>query len=99
MDGLLEAKEKGYYTFFARAGKGSKLWIDGKLIMHWDDNDKHEFFTYLIPLSKGFYPVRIESFDQKEHFNLLLYYNTPGMPVSGDPVPVPFDLEYSTSKK
>jgi len=99
MDGLLEAKEEGYYTFFARAGKGSKLWIDGKLIMHWDDNDKHEFFNYLIPLSKGFYPVRIESFDQKEDFNLLLYYNTPGMPVSGDPVPVPFDLEYSTSKK
>ncbi len=99
IDGFLEAKEDGYYTLFAKAGKGSKLWIDGKQIMHWDDNDKHEFFTYLIPLSKGFYPVRIESFDKKEDFNLLLYYITPSMSPSGDPMLLPFDLEYSGGKK
>ncbi len=99
MDGFLEVKEEGYYTFFAKAGKGSKLWIDGKLIMNWDDNEKREVFTYLMPLSKGFYPVRIESFDKKDDYNLLFYYQTPGMVVSGDPIQVPFDVEYNTNKK
>ena len=99
IDGFLEAKEDGYYTFFVKAGKGSKLWIDGKQIMHWDDNDKHEFFTYLLPLSKGFYPVRIESFDKKEDFNLVLYYLTPSMPPAGDPMLMPFDLEYGNGRK
>ncbi len=99
MDGFLESKEEGYYTFFVMAGKGSKLWVGGKLIMHWDDNDNHEYFIYLMPLSKGFYPVRIESFDKKEDFKFMFYYITPGMSVSGDPVPVPFELQYSTDKK
>lgn len=99
MDGLLEVKEEGYHTFFARAGKGTKIWVDGKLIMHWDDNDKHEYFTYMLPLTKGFYPVRIESYDKKEDFSFLLYYMTPGMSPAGDPIPVPFDREYSNGKK
>jgi predicted alpha/beta superfamily hydrolase len=98
LDGLLEAKEEGYYTFFVRAGKGSRVWIDGKLIMQWDDNDKHEFFAYLLPLSKGFYPIKIESYDKKEDYSLLLYYLTPGMPASGDPIPLPFEREYGINK-
>ena len=98
MNGWLEVKEDGYYTFFVRAGKGSSFSIDGKQIMHWDDNDKHEFFTYILPLVKGFYPLRIESFDRKEDFNLLMYYTTPSMSPSANPVPLPFDLEYNTGK-
>jgi predicted alpha/beta superfamily hydrolase len=98
MKGFLEVKEDGYYTFFVRAGKGSRFLIDEKQIMHWDDNDKHEFFTYLLPLAKGFYPIQIESFDKKENFNLLLYYITPSMSPSGDPVQIPFELEYFSGK-
>jgi predicted alpha/beta superfamily hydrolase len=99
LDGLIEAKEDGYYTFFVKAGKGSKVWIDGKQIMQWEDNDKHEFFAYLMPLSKGFYPVKIESYDKKGDFSLLLYYLTPGMSPYGEAVPIPFDVEYSNGKK
>lgn len=99
LDGLLEVKEEGYYNFFIRAGKGSRVWIDSKLIMQWDDNDKREFFAYMLPLSKGFYPVKIESYDKKEDFNFLFYYIPPGMPLYGDAVPVPLDIEYSNGKK
>jgi predicted alpha/beta superfamily hydrolase len=98
MDGYLQIKEDGYYTFIMRAGKGSKAWIGKKLIMQWDDNANGAVFTYLMPLSKGFYPVKIESFYKKEDFNFLFYYLTPGMPASGDAVPVPFDLEYGTDE-
>ena len=92
MNGFLEIKEDGYYTFAVRADKGSAFWIDGKQIMHWDDNDKHEYFTYILPLTKGFYPIKIESFDKKENFNLLLYFIMPSMSPSGDPIPIPFEL-------
>lgn len=99
IEGFLEIKDEGYYTFFARAGKGSNVSINGKLIMHWDDANTRDVRTFLIPLSKGFYPVKIESFDKKEDFKLLLYYITPGMSFPGEPVPIPFDLEYSIDKK
>lgn len=98
INGYLEVKEDGYYIFFLRAGKGSSFSIAGKVIMHWDDNDTREVFSYQLPLSKGFYPLRIESFDKKEDFNLLLYYITPSMQVSGDPVPIPFELLHSGEK-
>ena len=81
-----------------RAGKGSKAWIDKKLIMQWADNADGAVFTYLVPLSKGFYPVKMETFYKKEDFNFLFYYLTPGMPASGDAVPVPFDLEYGNDE-
>lgn len=99
MKGWLEVKEEGYYTFFLRAGKGSSFSINGRQIMHWDDNDKREVFSYLLPLTKGFYPVRIDSFDKKDDYNLLLYYLTPSMPASGDPVPIPFEVLNNGGKK
>lgn len=95
LDGFLEVVEEGYYTFFMRAGKGSAYWIDGKKIMYWDENEKRDIYSYLIPLSKGFHPVRIESFDKKEDFNLLYYYLTPGMPLTADAIPVPFERVYT----
>lgn len=66
--------------------------------MHWSDDDKKDVFSYQLPLSKGFYPVRIESHDKKEDFNMLFYYLTPSMSLSGDAMPVPLEVEYGVSK-
>jgi hypothetical protein len=66
IDGYLQIKEDGYYTFIIRAGKGLRAWIDKKLIMQWDDNANGAVFTYLVPLSKGFYPVKMESFIRRK---------------------------------
>ncbi len=98
-DGFLEAKEDGYYVFYLLAGKGSKLYIGGKLIVEWADNFSLPYYSYLLPLSKGFYPVRIEYFSKKENFNLLLGYLTPGRMTSKDPVRIPFDVQYNTGRK
>ena len=95
VDGFLEAKEDGYYIFYLQANKGSKLYIGDKLIVQWADNFSGPYYSYLLPLSKGFYPVRIEYFDKKENFNMQLYYLTPGIMASKDPIPVPFDVRYS----
>jgi hypothetical protein len=76
IDGLLESKEEGYYIFILQAGKGSKLYLGDKLLIQWEDNDKPPVYSFIVPLSRGFYPLRIEYFDKKENFKLLLHYLT-----------------------
>jgi hypothetical protein len=95
--GLLETKEEGYYIFYVQATKGSKLYIGGKLLVQWDDN--RTVRSFLVQLSKGFYPLRMEYFGKTQDFNLLLYYLTPGKPNTNDPVAIPLDVQYHTEKK
>lgn len=95
VDGLFEAKEDGYYMFILQADKGSKLYVGEKLLMEWDGGYRKLNFTYMVPLKKGFYPLRLEYLHQKEDFKLALVYLTPGSMDSKQPVPIPVDLQYS----
>jgi hypothetical protein len=47
--------------------------------------------TYLVPLEKGFYPVRLEYFQQGGGAQLMLQYVLPG---EEKPQPIPFELQY-----
>jgi hypothetical protein len=47
--------------------------------------------SYLVPLEKGFYPVRLEYFQQGGGAHLMLLYVPPG---EEQPQPIPFDLRY-----
>ena len=71
IDGFLETKEEGYYMFIFDADKNSKLFLGDKLLMEWDGNYSRPTYTYILPLSKGFYPFRIEYLHKKEDFKLL----------------------------
>jgi predicted alpha/beta superfamily hydrolase len=99
IDGLLESKEEGYYIIFLQAGRGSKLYLGGKLLIQCEDKDKPPAYSFIVPLSKGFYPFRIEYFDKKETFKLLLHYLTPGTMASKNTAPIPLDAQYGTGKK
>jgi predicted alpha/beta superfamily hydrolase len=93
IDGFIEIKEDGYHVFYVRAAKGSKLWLGERLLMKWDES--REDNVYIVPLSKGFYPLRMEYFNEKEKYNLLLFYLTPGRMATADPNPIPVDVEYN----
>jgi hypothetical protein len=93
IDGFLEIREDGYHVFYIRATQGSKLWLGGKLLVQWDES--REGNVYIVPLLKGFYPVRLEYFNKKEDYNLSLYYLTPGRMATADPILIPLDVEYS----
>lgn len=95
VEGYIELKESGYYLFILDSDDGSKLFIGNKLIINHDGlhatgKDK----TYLLPMEKGFYPVRVELFQKEGGVNLNLMYITPAIK-EPRPVRVPVELQYS----
>ena len=94
IDGFIEAKEDGYYMLFMAANKGTKLYLGNRLLIDWDENFKGDSYSFKVPLAKGFYPIRIEYFDQKEQFKFALRYLVPANMASGDTTPIPFELQY-----
>lgn len=67
----------------------------GKLLMEWNGGYAKPTYTYILPLQKGFYPLRLEYLHQKEDFKLGLVYLTPSTMDSKDPVPIPVDLQFN----
>lgn len=94
-EGFLEIKEEGYYVFILDSDDGSKLWIGNKLLIDFDglhgSGDPH---TYLVPMQKGFHPVKVEMFQKEGGMEIFLGYVTPGMR-EPRPMQVPHDVMYS----
>ena len=94
-EGYIEIQKAGYYIFVLDSDDGSKLFLGDKLLvshdgLHGDGNPK----TYLVPLEKGFYPVRMEYFQKGGGAALKLEYVVPGEE-KPRPIPVPFELQYA----
>jgi hypothetical protein len=74
LEGYFEISRDGYYVFGLVSNDGSKLFLGDKLII---DNDgvrtTESVKTFILPLKKGFYPVRVEYFqkDGSSVFQLL----------------------------
>lgn len=99
VDGLIEAKEEGYYIFLFEADKNSRLYVGNKLLIQWDGNYTRRTFSYILPLAKGFYPLRVEYLHKNEDFKLRMSYLTPGIMNTKNPVPIPLEVQYSHGKK
>jgi predicted alpha/beta superfamily hydrolase len=92
MQGYIEIQKEGYYIFLLDSDDGSKLFLGDNLLIDYDGthgNGKPK--TYLIPLQKGFYPVRLEYFQQGGGAQLVLQYVPPG---EEKPQPIPSELLY-----
>jgi hypothetical protein len=99
IDGLLEAKEEGYYIFVLDADKNSKLYLGNRLLIQWDGNYTRTTYSYILPLSKGFYPLRLEYLHKNEDFKLKMSYLTPSAIDSKNLIPIPLEVQYNQSKK
>jgi len=93
MDGFLEIKEEGYYIFILDSDDGSKFYFNNVLLLindglHATGNAQ----TYMVPLQKGFYPIRVEYFQKGGGRGLNLLYVQPG---DEQPCPIPFEALYS----
>jgi len=64
VEGTVEIPEDGYYIFAAMAG-GSKAIIGDHLLFD-ENNTQGRMQSYVIPLKKGPYPIRIELFKPKD---------------------------------
>lgn len=95
IDGLLETKEEGYYIFVLDADKGSKLYLNNRLLIRWNGSYSNRTYSYILPLEKGFYSLRLEYLHKNEDFKLKLAYVTPGIMNTKNPIPIPVNLQYS----
>ena len=76
-EGYFEIPKDGYYYFATVSNDGSKLFLGNKLIIDNDGvRDTESVKSFVLPLEKGFYPVRVEYF-QKDAGSVfqLLYLN------------------------
>jgi len=76
ISGYFETTEAGYYTFEISGGEGTKLYIGDKLLI--DIPAKSYYQSFIIPLGKGFYPIRFEYMHQKGGANFDFGYVVPG---------------------
>ncbi|HEX2921029.1 MAG TPA: alpha/beta hydrolase-fold protein [Bacteroidales bacterium] len=77
-EGYMKIETEGYYMFALNSSDGSKLIINGHEIINNDGlHGNHWFKSYLVPLQKGFYPVRLEYFLNKGNPDLNLIYLLP----------------------
>ena len=77
-EGYFEIVKDGYYIFALVSKDGSKLFLGDKLIL--DNDGVHSapsVQSFVLPLEKGFYPVRLEYFQKDEGGLLQLLYVDP----------------------
>jgi hypothetical protein len=96
IEGYLEITEEGYYIFALDSDDGSKFYLANQLLidhdgLHATGNDK----SFLVPLQKGFYPIRIEFFQKEGGAGLNFVYVPPG---EGNPRPIPVERRYYKEK-
>jgi predicted alpha/beta superfamily hydrolase len=92
LEGYIEIAEDGYYIFATISWNASRLYIGNKLLI--DENKIHTSEatrSYIIPLEKGFYPLRLEYFQKDANPGLQLIYLKPG---TENPSPIPFKYQY-----
>lgn len=64
MKGFVKVPEDGSYTFFTRSDDGSKLYVDGQLIVDHDGLHGATFGMGEVILKAGYHKIRIESFER-----------------------------------
>ncbi|QNK64478.1 hypothetical protein H7F33_08365 [Pedobacter sp. PAMC26386] len=98
ISGQLEVTEDGYHSFVLSSDDGSRFYLGNQLLidydgLHGDDDVK----TYIIPLKKGFYPIREEYFQKEGGAKLSLEYLTPKNIETMKSLPIPLTLQYGSS--
>ena len=95
-EGYLEIEKEGYYIFVFDSDDGARLYLNDQLLididgLHATGNGK----SYVVPLEKGFYPIRSEYFQKEGGAEISLIYVTPG---TMEPIPIPLSLQYHKKK-
>jgi predicted alpha/beta superfamily hydrolase len=96
IDGLFESKEDGYYMFGIGGGdKDTKMYIDHKLLVNFT-SDGEFGQDIIVPLSKGFYPFRIEYLRKNNTWYDLDWQQvlTPSIMESQNSIHIPVNQQY-----
>jgi predicted alpha/beta superfamily hydrolase len=93
-EGFIEIREAGYYLFALNKTGLLKLAINGKTIIESDsEKQKESIKSFMVPLGKGYYPVRLEYLQRGVNGDALQFlFLEPG---KSNPRPVPAEILYS----
>jgi predicted alpha/beta superfamily hydrolase len=97
LEGEINIVEEGYYVFGLSSDDGSRLYLDGQLLIDNDGLHGPELKSFIIPLKRGYYPVRLEYFQKDGGRQLTLLYITPSKILADhpSPSPIPFTSQFS----
>ncbi len=84
-DGFLNIVTAGEYTFSLHSDDGSRLFIDGRLLIDHDGVHGGETKQGKVRLTAGPHPIRVTFFQAQGGAELLLFYEGPGL--KRQPVP------------
>jgi len=96
IDGVIEIKEDGYYLFGLASDSSSKLYLNNQTVINYDGlHSGVKVQSYILPLAKGFYPLRLEYFHKDGSPDLKLTYLAPADMGTQKLVPIPFEFQNS----
>jgi len=72
--GYLESKQKGYYVFMLEGESGTRLVIGDQMV---EVGAGKGYTSFIVPLQKGFYPIRFEYSHHKDGANFDFGYKLP----------------------
>ena len=78
-EGFVHAPADGLYSFGLRSNDGSKMVLDGKLLIDNDGLHKAETATQFIALRKGWHTVTVDYFQAGGDLDLSLSWSGPGI--------------------
>jgi hypothetical protein len=78
-EGFVRAPKDGVYTFALRSNDGSRLYLDGALLVDNDGLHKAETKTAFAGLRAGWHPMTVEYFESGGSETLTLFWAGPGI--------------------
>lgn len=96
LEGQLEITTDGYYIFGIDTDGGARLSLGRQLLIDYNGiHTSEKFQSFIVPLTKGFYPAKLEYFQKDANPSLNIMYITP---VSANPTAIPFERMYAVKK-
>jgi predicted alpha/beta superfamily hydrolase len=93
-EGYMEIITDGYYIFGLGSDDGAKMYLGDKLILDNDGLHSAEAVkSFVLPLKKGFYPIRLEYFQKEGGYGINLVYLGPDSKPE-NPIMIPFNILY-----
>ncbi|WP_395377196.1 alpha/beta hydrolase-fold protein [Marinicella sp. W31] len=98
--GTLHIKADGYHTFHLNSDNHAKFYLSDTLLLDYANGVNHfGSQSFVVPLKKGFYSLKLEYFHSKGRGWLDLTYRPPYLPPEHDPIKIPLQQLWASETR